>query len=206
MPAATLRERNRLAAMMAIQDVAYELFADSAFDEVTVAEIAAQSGVGPATVYRYFRSKERILTWNEHDDEFAASVVRRLADLAPFNALRTAFVVDIAPLIDNERQRHQMRVLYGDPVLAATATTLDAVLIDAIAAAVRKANPQIPPLTADVTARAAHGALEASFASWQADDGSTPLATVVARAFDTLKELEVDSRKDSGARTLGSCR
>lgn len=184
-----LRARNQLNAMVAIQDAAYELFADRAYDAVTVEEIALRSGVGPATVYRHFGRKERILTWNEHDDEIARLVVERLRSQRPVDALRAAFVEDVAPLVDNDRQRRQMRLLYSDPVLAAAATTIDVANIEAVSTAVCDAHPEIDPLTAAVIARAALGALEAAFATWQESGPRTSLASVVARAFDALEGL-----------------
>ncbi len=57
-----LRARNRLNAMMAVQDAAYELFAERGFDAVTVNQIAERSGVAPATVYRHFGTKDHIVT------------------------------------------------------------------------------------------------------------------------------------------------
>lgn len=184
-----LRARNRLNAMLTIQDSAYTLFAEHGYDEVTVAQIAAHAGVGPATVYRHFGSKERIVMWNEHDDEIARLVVRRIRSQPPFEALRSAFVDDVADLLDDDRHREQMRLLCNDPVLGAAAATLDVELNAAVAGAICDANPAIGDLEASVVARAALGALDAALAEWQKSPRRTRLADVVADAFAALESL-----------------
>jgi AcrR family transcriptional regulator len=175
--------------MALVQDAAYELFADRAFGDVAVTDIANRAGVAPATVYRHFGTKERILTWNEHDDEIASLVRRRIHQLPPLAALRMAFLTDLAPLIDNERQRRQMRLIYGDPALTAAVTMLDAELIPIVAAEIAAANTELAPVEVDVIVRAGMGALEAAFLHWQGSGNATPLAEIVEQAFNTLAEM-----------------
>lgn len=63
----SLRERNRLAAMRAIQEKALDLFDERGFDAVTIEEIAAEAGVSPSTMYRYFGTKEGLIVSDEFD-------------------------------------------------------------------------------------------------------------------------------------------
>lgn len=184
--------------MMAIQDVAYTLLADASFADVTVDQIAESAGVGPATVYRYFGSKDRILSWNEHDDAISAAVSERIAELEPFVALRTAFVSDVAPLVDNDRQRAQFRIIYATPDVSAAMSASDVAAAHSIAKALIDANPGLGPLQADVFARAALGALEAGFFAWQEDTTTTPLAEFVDAAFDALAMLSRPGSSDQG--------
>ena len=53
-----LRETKKLATRQQIADVAMRLFVQRGFDQVTVAEVAAEAGVSEKTVFNYFPTKE----------------------------------------------------------------------------------------------------------------------------------------------------
>jgi AcrR family transcriptional regulator len=53
-----LRERKKAQTRELIADTAWRLFADRGFDRVTVAEVARDAQVAPATVFNYFPTKE----------------------------------------------------------------------------------------------------------------------------------------------------
>ena len=57
----SLRERNRLAAMDGVRQMAFELMSTNGFSSVTVEQIAVRSSVSPSTVYRYFGTKEALV-------------------------------------------------------------------------------------------------------------------------------------------------
>ena len=56
-----LRERRKRATRQTLIDTATEMFIDRGFDAVTVAEIAEECGVAPATVFNYFPTKESLI-------------------------------------------------------------------------------------------------------------------------------------------------
>ena len=69
---ADLRERNRAGNRAATADAAFALFADRGYCHVTVADICAAAGIGRRTFFRYFPTKDDVLT--EPARELAARV------------------------------------------------------------------------------------------------------------------------------------
>lgn len=58
-----LRELKKQQTRQLIADTAWRLFADRGFDRVTVADVAREAQVAPATVFNYFPSKEDLFYW-----------------------------------------------------------------------------------------------------------------------------------------------
>src|SRR6266536_2654806 len=90
---AGLRERKKQMAREAIVDAALELFARDGFEVTTVSAIASLAGVSPATVARYFPSKESLL-FPDRDARIAQARVAILArprEESPWRALVSVF-------------------------------------------------------------------------------------------------------------------
>jgi AcrR family transcriptional regulator len=88
----SLRERNRLRVRAAIVDSALELFSARGFDQVTVSDVARLAYVSPATVARYFPTKESML-FPERDVNVARlriAVLARPRRESPWHALLAA--------------------------------------------------------------------------------------------------------------------
>src|SRR3954463_9958942 len=85
-----LRERKKRATRQLISNVAWGLFIQRGFEEVTVAEIAEAAGVSKMTVFNYFPRKEDLFL-DRHADRLAelVSVVRsRPPGVSAVGALR----------------------------------------------------------------------------------------------------------------------
>jgi AcrR family transcriptional regulator len=78
-PQVPLRERKQERVRRAIVDAALALFAERAFDEVTVSDIAERAEVGRSTFFRYFGDKQEVLFAGEHP----AELIERFAAQAP---------------------------------------------------------------------------------------------------------------------------
>ncbi|WP_217696717.1 TetR/AcrR family transcriptional regulator [Micromonospora avicenniae] len=74
----SLRERKKQQTRQSISDVATRLFLERGYDRVTIAEIAAASGVAKMTVTNYFPRKEDLVL--DIADEFVALLARTAAD------------------------------------------------------------------------------------------------------------------------------
>src|SRR5918998_6187022 len=59
-----------------IEQVALELFRSRGFDHVTVEDVCAEAGVGPATFYRHFGTKEGVVF--SYREDFTAALGRAL--------------------------------------------------------------------------------------------------------------------------------
>jgi AcrR family transcriptional regulator len=189
-PETTLRQRNRLNAMLHIQDCAYELLKTRDFSDISVTTIAEHAGVGPATIYRYFGTKEHIVTWSEHDDRMAHHLQQRIDTLPPFQALQAAFIEDLPPLVDNPRNKAMMRAMFADDTVGHIASIGDVGIIEAIAQAIADAHPELPRLDADIVARTSYMTFDAGLAHWQADPHNEPLQNHVQRAFEALTRID----------------
>lgn len=91
-PAESLRERKKHATRKAIEDAAWELFAERGYAATSVDDIAARAEIAPRTFFRYFRTKEDVL-YGEYDEAmeaFAVAFRARPKDEPIFTSLELA--------------------------------------------------------------------------------------------------------------------
>lgn len=87
----SLRERKKLRTRRAIRESAYRLMKEQGYDRTTVEQIAEGAEVSPATVFRYFATKEDIILMaGEYDLLVAQTLRERPASEPPLVALREA--------------------------------------------------------------------------------------------------------------------
>ena len=105
-----LRERNRVDNRAATVDAAFALFAERGYCHVTVADICAAAGIGRRTFFRYFATKDDVLT--EPAREMTARVVAAIAaapaDMSEPQALRHALTETAAYALTHRARLHQL--------------------------------------------------------------------------------------------------
>lgn len=109
-----LRERNRAATQQRIADCAARLAAAQGVAETTVEEIATAAGIGRATFFRYFDSKElAIVTGLSGAGAYVLSAVLAEVpgDLGPLAAIRTAHARLGEDFEANRRMFHEQALL-----------------------------------------------------------------------------------------------
>lgn len=137
-----------------LQQAALELYEQHGFDQVTTAEIAARAGVTERTFYRHFADKREVLFSGEAAlrDALVAGVADAPRTLAPLPALLWSFR-SLVPLLEGNRRVSEplQRVIAATPALRERAQAKSAILIDALAAALR--DRDVPEPTASLAAR-----------------------------------------------------
>lgn len=174
--------------MRRIQEVALDLFEEHGFADVTIEQIAAAADVGPATIYRNFITKERILLWDEYDPALFAEIAKRLPG-DPLDAMLEGVIAALAPIYKSDRTRilRRTRLVRSIPsVIAASAADMMALRLG-LADLLFEHGKLKSRLDADVLGAVFAGALEVAISHWVADKGETPLATMLRRAFASLR-------------------
>ncbi|SHG47799.1 transcriptional regulator, TetR family [Jatrophihabitans endophyticus] len=123
-----LRERKRTASRSGTVDAAFRLFLRDGYDDVTVAQICDEAGIGRRTFFRYFAAKEDVLL--EPMREIAASVDLAIAaapaELPDAEALRHALSALADDSLHRRRRLVEMRTVLRDsrPEHVSAATVL----------------------------------------------------------------------------------
>jgi AcrR family transcriptional regulator len=87
-----LRDLKKEQTRRLIGEAAWRLFADRGFDAVTVAEVAREAQVAPATVFNYFSTKEDLFYWRleAFGTRLLSAVSGRPAGASALDAFRVA--------------------------------------------------------------------------------------------------------------------
>lgn len=175
--------------MRRVQAAALDLVEARGYDAVTIEEIAAAADSSPASVYRNFGSKERILLWDDYDPMLLEGIAHRLASAPPLDAVRDALVEALDRIYDEDRARilRRSRLTTTHPALIAAGAADQLALARAIADVLAAARPKQDRLIADVLAGAIVGVLVAALTHWAAGGGRVPLRELLRKAFGGLR-------------------
>lgn len=180
--------RRRRDAMLRVQQVALDLFEQRGFAAVGVEEIARAAGVGPATVYRHFGSKERIVLWDDYDPLLLEAVERELPGRPVVEAVRRALTSALSRFYRDEGAHilRRTRLARSIPSVMRESEADQRQLRAALAATLRRSGRARSDLEANVLAGALGAALLAGIESWLDGDGRQPLGRCLSRAFRCL--------------------
>jgi AcrR family transcriptional regulator len=186
-----LRERKKSQSRAAIADAALAMFAERGFEATTVADVAKQAGVSPATVARYFPSKESLL-FPERDVNTASirsAILARPARENPYTAVTNA--LSAAMPLDPPGSRRLLlsrQAIARSPLLRGQASTLLDTWRETIAdAAIARG---AAPSDARVLATIVVAVLDDVADRWALAGGETELAHDVAEAFAALARTQ----------------
>ena len=182
-----LRERKKEQAREAILDAALDLFADHGFEATTVQAIADRAGVSPATVARYFPTKDSLLL-PERDVRIAhlrTAILGRPRRESPLRAL-VAALADEAPVEEPFRSRllRSRRAIASSPVLRGRSVHLLDEWRDAIADALVERGAE--RLEAHVIATAVVAVFDDAAARWAETGGRSDLRDEVRQSLAVL--------------------
>ncbi len=118
-PALGLRERKKVKTRAAIQRHALQLFREQGYEATTVEQIAEAAEVSPSTFFRYFRTKEDVVLYDDLDPLLFAAFEAQPAELNPVQATRRAFrqVFASVPAVETEQQWERGRLILAVPEL-----------------------------------------------------------------------------------------
>ncbi|GAA2161793.1 TetR family transcriptional regulator [Actinomadura napierensis] len=121
---AGLRERKKQKTRLALIDAALELFLEQGYEATTIDEIVAAVEVSQRTFFRYFATKEDVVTSfpAEHDHVLAEALAERPEGERPFTALFESLRVVLRTIAgsdpaDSERFRRVRQVIEATPSL-----------------------------------------------------------------------------------------
>lgn len=181
-----LRERKKAGTRTAIQRHAVRLFREQGYDATSIEQIARAADVSHRTVFRYFPSKESLVTTDDTGSRLAEACRAQPDDLEPVAALRAALRSVLAD-VDVEATHDRQALVLGVPALWAASlpsiTATNRVLIELVAE--RSGRPTTEPRVRAL-AGAVFGVLLSVWLDWAADPSLDAPATLDA----ALAELE----------------
>ena len=177
--------------MARIQAAALDLFEARGFAAVSIESIAAAAGVGPATLYRNFGSKERLVLWDEYDPMLLEALVAALAEVDVLTAVQRALAGSLAGIYRDDRERilRRARLVRSTPALTLAAAADQHALQAAIGGVLRASGHARDELAAQVFAGAIGAAIAAGLDRWLDGDGREPLARCFRMALARLRSL-----------------
>lgn len=135
-----LRERNIVAAKVAIQAAALHLFAKQGYSQTTVEQIARAADVSPSTFFRYFKTKEAVVLYDSIDPIIIEAFMQQPASVPPIRAMRNA-INTLHSTLTSERQHLELQrfsLLNSLPTLKNKSFGETAASIDAFARIIAK--------------------------------------------------------------------
>ena len=115
-----LRDRKKIQTRDTIRREALRLIDANGYAGTTIEQIAAAAEIAPSTFFRYFPTKESVLTANDVDNVIVDELACQPADVSPLKAFRAALEIALAVSAAEWRfERARLRVVLSVPELKA---------------------------------------------------------------------------------------
>jgi AcrR family transcriptional regulator len=187
----SLRERKHEFVLREIERAAWDLFGTVGFDRATVEEISRNAGVSRRTFFRYFRTKEQLLSFSvEH---FGERVAQRFADAPknrkPLAALEDAILSELKEGMKDMRQPKEMLgLMFEEPNLRGRFLCALSRWVPALGKELTKRKAyRGDAARCDLVAALYCTAFDQAHLRWYRE-GNLDLATQIKRAFRQLRE------------------
>ncbi len=187
-PIADGRTERRVIAMRRVQEVALDAFEAKGWAAVTVEDVAREAGVGVATLFRNFTTKEGLVLWDEYDPALFEHVERHLsAGRTPAKAMLEGVceALTVVYAKDKERILRRADLIAATPALAAAAHLGVRDLREGIERLLERRLGD--RLARAVTAASLAATLEVAVEEWRRRRGRVALETVMRAAFAELE-------------------
>ena len=188
----SLQERKQELVRGELASAAWDLFGKKGYESTTVAEIAEAAGVSRRTFFRYYASKEEVLT--ETTDELAeamlAAMAERPRDEPPLVAIQHALVPVLeSRLVATGRSRTIIRLLRESRTLRRAMLERHALMEERLATllADRLGADPTKDSTPALLAFVARAMMDTAFNVWY-DQGRNDIAGLVAELFAILAQ------------------
>ncbi|MET9344694.1 TetR family transcriptional regulator [Nonomuraea sp. NPDC003804] len=196
-----LRERKKADTRAAIQRHALRLFREQGYDATSIEQIAQAADVSHRTVFRYFPTKEALVTLDDYDTLIAAAYAAQPAELGPVTALRNALRAVLTGVTDADiaAKRERQALVLSVPSLWAASlaniTRTKQTLTDLVAARLDR-----PPYDDRVRAvsGAVFGILLSTWLDWAHDPGMDAPASLDRALAHLESSLNQDHPGSSG--------
>jgi AcrR family transcriptional regulator len=186
------REEHKQHTRAALEDAAMALFTRQGYEQTTVEQIAEQAGVSVRTFFRYFASKQHVLSGDVAYGRITAlseALAARPADESPIASVKAVLdASDITDPTELAQIRSRLELMVEQPALVATYLLISRELQERVAAFAgqRSGLPPTHPYPLAVSAAAA-AAWDAALTAW-ASGQVTDLAQARRDLFDQLSE------------------
>ena len=185
-----LRARKKERTRETIQREALRLIAIRGYDATTCEEIAAAAEVSPATLFRYFATKEDIVLQDSYDPLIADAIRARPARESSFTAVRRGLADAFAVVYqgDVEEIRQRTALILSVPALKARSREQQDSLVTHLTCALAdRSGGSDTDLEIVVAASTFAAVLEVAVGRWAREGGDLP--SLVDAAFVALGRL-----------------
>ncbi|HEY2055023.1 MAG TPA: TetR family transcriptional regulator [Solirubrobacterales bacterium] len=187
-----LRTKSRESLRAEIAEVAFKVFAERGFDQVTATEVAEAAGISRATFFRYFESKEDavFVAQEEIGVDVAEAMHARPDGEDAWTALRRILDEAVEPYQRSpDEALARLRLIRGTPNLRSHQLDRLAQWKEVIGAALaERLGVQGDDIKVEALVAAALGAFDAALTRWSESDGAEDLIGLMDEAFTVIAD------------------